>query len=181
MRERVKKEIALGEKVTTELDGTVLTLQGPKGKTSRNFMHPKIKITVEPTKVIVHADKATKREKTVLNSFAAHIHNMVRGVQELHVYKLKICSGHFPISVTVAGNEIIIKNFLGESVPRRAAIFPAVEVKVSGAEITVSSSDKEVAGQMAARIEQMCRITNRDVRTFQDGCHITEKAGKAVA
>ena len=52
------------------------------------------------------------------------------------------------------------------------------EVKVDGNEITISSVDKEKAGLMAAKIENLCRVSNRDIRIFQDGCYITHKAGK---
>ena len=116
----------------------------------------------------------------MLGSFESHIVNMVRGVQELYVYKLKICSGHFPMSVSVAGNEVIIKNFLGEAVPRKVDIMKGAEVKVNGEEIIVTSADIEVAGQTAAKIETACKITNRDRRIFQDGCYITQKADKSM-
>ena len=84
------------------------------------------------------------------------------------------------MNVSISGQELIIKNFLGESVPRKVTILPGADVKVNGTEIIVSGSDKEVAGQTAARIENLCRITNRDRRIFQDGCYIIEKAGKSI-
>jgi large subunit ribosomal protein L6 len=75
---------------------------------------------------------------------------------------------------------LLIKNFLGESVPRKMAIKPNVEVKIEGEEIIVSSPDKEAAGQVAGDIEQLTRIKKRDIRIFQDGCYITHKAGKEI-
>jgi len=178
MKEDLKKEIVLVENVNAQLDETILTVKGPKGEIKRNFLHPKVLISIESGKIILTASKATKREKKIIGSFEAHIKNMVRGVQEPYVYKLKVCSGHFPMNVSVSGNELIIKNFLGESVPRKVNLLPGVDVKVNGQEIVVSGPDKEAAGQMAARIETLCRITGRDNRIFQDGCYITHKAGK---
>ena len=32
---------------------------------------------------------------------------MIRGVSEGHVYKMKICSGHFPMNVSLSGNVVI--------------------------------------------------------------------------
>lgn len=178
MKENVIKEIELLEDQTAELAGAVLKVKSPKGEIERDFTHPKISIKVKDTKIILEAKKATRREKTIIGAFNAHIKNMISGLQEPHTYKLKICSGHFPMNVAVSGEEIIVKNFLGESVPRKAALIPNVEVKVNGDEIVISGANKELAGQMAARIEKMCRITDRDKRIFQDGCYITHKGGK---
>ena len=180
MKEEIKREIVLEEGVQAELIGTVLKIKGSKNEVERKFVHPKIKLTVEAGKVILVASKATKREKTIIGSFEAHIRNMVKGVIEPHVYKLKICSGHFPMNVAVSGQELIIKNFLGESVPRRITFKEGVTVKINGTEIEVISPNKEHAGQTAAKIESLCRITNRDRRIFQDGCYIVMKAGKNI-
>ena len=68
----------------------------------------------------------------------------------------------------------------GEVVPRKVQLLKGAEVKVNGNDITVSSADKEIAGQMSAQIENLCRISKRDIRVFQDGCYITSKSGKAI-
>src|SRR3989338_1857128 len=162
MKEDLRREVELPSTVKVRVDGAVLTVKGPKGEVKRSFKYPRISVFAENNKIILSAPQATKREKTILGSMEAHLQNMVKGVQEPYVYKLKICSGHFPMSVAVAGKELVIKNFLGETVPRKAALIPGVEVKVSGTEILVTSPDKELAGQTAAKIENLCRITNRD-------------------
>lgn len=180
MKDDLTREIELKPGVTAQLQGNLLKVKGPKGEVSRVFLHPKITVSVEGSKIVLFAPKSTKREKTMLGSFESHIMNMVQGVQEPYVYKLKICSGHFPMSVSVVGNELVVKNFLGEAVPRKVEIMKGAEVKVVGEEIVVSSADKEVAGQTAAKIESACKITNRDRRIFQDGCYITQKADKSM-
>ncbi|MEK6853080.1 MAG: 50S ribosomal protein L6 [Nanoarchaeota archaeon] len=179
MKEELRKEIELGTGITANLDKSILKIKGHKGEVKKNFLHPKVTISLENNKIILYAQKATKREKTMVGSFRSHIRNMIQGVKEPYQYKLKICSGHFPMNVSVSGKEVVIKNFLGEAVPRKIKIMPGVEVKVNGEEILVSGSDVEATGQTAARIESACRITNRDRRIFQDGCYIVEKAGSA--
>ncbi len=180
MKADLHLEIELVGGVTASQDGFLLVIKGQKSETKREFTHPRISVAVKGNKIVLDAEKATKREKKIMNSFEAHIKNMIQGVQEPHLYKLKICSGHFPMNVSVSGQELIIKNFLGESVPRKVMILPGADVKVNGVDIIVSSPDKEIAGQTAARIENLCRITNRDRRIFQDGCYIVQKAGKSV-
>ncbi len=180
MKETIRREIALGSGVTATLQGTIINIKGPKGEVSHDFKHPKVHLAVEKEKVVLTVPKGTRREKTIIGSFESHLLNIIQGVQQPHVYKLKICSGHFPMTVAVTGKEVVVKNFLGESVPRKISILPGALVTINDKEIVVTGSEKEVAGQMAARIENLCRITNRDKRIFQDGCYIIHKAGKDI-
>jgi len=179
MKEKIRKEIELPDQTTIEINETI-KLTGPQGTVEKKLFHPKIKIYQQENKVIIEAEKATKKEKKILHSFFSHLKNMIKGVNELHVYKLKICSGHFPMNVSVSNNQLIIKNFFGESVPRKLTIKPGAQVKVEGSEIIVTSASKEIAGQVAADIEQLTRIKNRDRRIFQDGCYIINKDGKEI-
>lgn len=115
-----------------------------------------------------------------MRTFKAHINNMIKGVTEGFKYRLKVVYSHFPMTVKVQGDEVVIENFLGEKNPRRAKILPGVTVKVKGSEIEVEGIDKEAVGQTAANIEQATRITKWDRRVFQDGIYIVEKAGKPI-
>ncbi len=177
MKEDLRKELELPENNTVKIDH-LIKITGPQGEVEKKLVHPKIKISSENNKIILQSKKATKKEKKILNSFFAHLKNMVQGVNEKHTYKLKICSGHFPMNVSLSGHQLIIKNFFGESVPRKLTIKPGAEVKVEGNEIIITSTSKETAGQVAADIEHLTKIKNRDLRIFQDGCYIIHKAGK---
>lgn len=175
MKKNYTKEINLDDKVSAQLSGPVLKIKGPKGEIERNFIQPLVKVAIQDKKIIISTNKYTKKEKMIFGSFVAHIKNMIEGVKDPSVYKLKICSGHFPMNVAVVGSELVIKNFFGETVPRKISIPKGVEVKVAGNDVTVTAPDLELAGMTAGRIENMCRITNRDIRIFQDGCYITHK------
>ncbi len=177
---KLNAEIEAPEGVEVKIEGRTLTAKGPKGEISKELMDPTIEIKVDGNKVKLKALKHTKRQKTMVSTFRAHINNIFKGVTDEFEYKLKICSSHFPMSVSVEGDKVVVKNFLGEKVPRKAVIIPGATVKVQGDNITVTSPNKEVAGQTAANIEQATRITNRDRRIFQDGIWITEKSGKGM-
>ena len=84
------------------------------------------------------------------------------------------------MNVAIDKNEIVVKNFLGEKIPRRALILPGVKVRLDKDIITLESSDKEKAGQTAANIESSTRITDKDRRVFMDGIWMIEKAGKEL-
>lgn len=176
----ITEKIVIREGVTVEIVGAMIKVKGPKGENERVFAHPKIEISKDDKNVILTSKKPTKREKTMLYSFKAHINNLIEGASSGFTYKLKICSSHFPMSVSVEKDEVVIKNFLGEKIPRRALIMPGVEVKVDGSMIIVEGIDKEKTSVTAARIEQATRITNRDRRIFQDGCFLVEKAGEPI-
>jgi large subunit ribosomal protein L6 len=180
MKDDLMREIELPEGVTAVVEGSVLTVKGKEGEVKRNFTHPRVKMITAGNKVTLNASKATKREKTIIGSFESHIKNMVAGVQNKFLYKLKVCSGHFPMNVAVAGKEMVVKNFLGESVPRKVDIPEDVDVKVNGDIVEIKSVNKELAGVAASRIEHLCKIKGRDIRIFMDGLWLTHKGGKDI-
>lgn len=181
MKEKeLKEEIEVPEGVEISIDKGIVKAKGKKGECQKRFADPRIAVSAKDNKIIISAKNATKREKTKIGSCASHISNMLAGANEGHVYRLKICSGHFPMNVSVSGKELVVKNFLGEKSPRVLKIREGAEVKVEGDVINVESCSKETAGQTAADIEKLTRITNRDLRIFQDGIYITEKDGRQV-
>ena len=179
MKLDLTEQIEIPEGVEIKIDKGLVSAKGPKGESSRRLAGPKINLEVKDNKVVISATKATKREKRLIGTFKSHVENIIHGVNEGHVYKLKICSTHFPMNASVKEGIFELQNFLGEKVPRTIKLKQGVDVKIEGQEITVESTNKELAGQTAASIEQLCRITNRDRRIFQDGIYIIEKSQKA--
>lgn len=169
------EEVEIPEKVQVTADNNAVTVKGPKGENKREFISNKISINVDGKNVVLSAKNATKREKTMINTFKAHIKNMINGVISGYTYQLKICSGHFPMTVTVKGNEFQVKNFLGEKIPRTTKFPLGVTVKIDGDKVTVDGIDIEKCGQCAGSIELLTRITDKDKRIFQDGIWITSK------
>jgi len=177
----MKAEVELPTGVAcTVQTGNQVTMKGQRGETTRRFPHLKITIAVNGSTIVISTKDGTKSEKTMIGTFQSHIRNMMKGAMEGHTYRLKICSGHFPMNVSIAGSEFIIKNFLGEKVPRKVKLRQGVAVKVEGQEVIVEGVAIEQVSQMAADIEQLTRIRNRDLRVFQDGIYITSKDGEAV-
>lgn len=169
------REILIPEGVDVEIEGARIHVKGPKGELERNLSHPKILIEKKDNKIEIKCELPRKKEKALVGTFAAHIQNMIKGVKEGFVYKMKILYSHFPIKVSVKGNEIIIENFLGEKHPRKAKIFGNVKATVKGDEIILEGINREEVGQTAANIEHATRVKKRDIRVFQDGIYITAK------
>lgn len=166
--------------VTVRANGGTVTITGQAGEITRNFTYPGIGITFANGHITIKSTAATAREKKMVNTFEAHLKNMVRGAQEGHLYKLKICSGHFPMTVTVTGKDFVVKNFLGEKYPRTLPIGPQVKVRVEGQEVLVEGPALELVSQCAANIEKLTLVRNRDRRIFQDGIYITVKDGQPI-
>ena len=180
MKKFLYQEIKIPEGVQITIEGNLFSIKGPEGENKREFKIGKLNIENKGDILKIGNDKSTKSEKKLMNSIRAHVKNMIKGVQEKFEYKLKICSSHFPMTVKVEGNQALIKNFLGEKVDRHSVILPGVNVKVEKEIITITSVEKELAGQTAANFETATKIRNRDRRIFQDGIYIINKAGKEM-
>ena len=180
MRKPILQEIEIPEGVNVDLVGNEVIVKGKEGENKREFKIGKIKIEKKDNKIILEYKKSTKKEKKIINTVAAHIRNMIRGVQKKFEYKLKICFSHFPFTVKIEGKNIIIKNFLGEKIERKTKLPEKVEVKIDKDIITIFSTDREKAGEAAANFEKVTKIINRDRRIFQDGIFITNKVGKEM-
>ncbi|MBI4148376.1 50S ribosomal protein L6 [Candidatus Woesearchaeota archaeon] len=180
MKQTITEEITIPNGVTAQLSQSTVHVKGPKGETTRTFITPGVTLAASQSKITLTATKATKREKAKLYSTRAHLNNMFAGVQTPFVYVLKVCSGHFPMNVTLANNKISVKNFLGEKIARTAQLPQTAQVKIEGDKITISSTDKEIAGRTASDIEQLMRVSNRDRRIFQDGIYVIQKPGETA-
>ena len=174
-------EIPGGIEILAEGDMLVLNKGGEESKMIlTKQLGTKVVMRKEDRKIIFEAMKATKRELKIINTIRAHIKNMIQGFDKKFVYKLKVCSVHFPIAVSKEGKNILIKNFLGENKLRKAKILDNVDVKIEKDIIKIESFNKEAAGQTAANIEKTTRVRAKDRRVFQDGIFIIEKDGKEI-
>jgi large subunit ribosomal protein L6 len=173
-------ELPIPEGVNVTVAGNSVTMKGPKGEASTIISEPSISVKMDGQKAIISSLKSAKKDKTRIGSYRAHLANIIKGVTEGHVYKLKICYTHFPINVSVSGKKITIKNLLGEKTPKEIIMPDNVKAKVEGADVTIESPDKENASQTAALIEQSTKRSGFDIRVFVDGIYITMKDGKDI-
>jgi len=180
MKKQLEQKIEIPDGVEVKINRNLVVVKGSEGEIKREFKFGKIKVEVRNKEIIISHEKATKKEKKMMNTITAHLKNMIKGVGEKFEYKLKVCFSHFPITVDIKEKEVIIKNFLGEKIPREMNIPEGAEIKIKGQDITITALDKEVAGQAAANFEKATKITGRDRRVFQDGIFITSKGGKEI-
>lgn len=170
-------EILIPDGVTVKMEGNTVTVTGEKGSVSRSFKAPAVVITGSEEVVSVSTSSRRKKDLALLGTVRSRITNMVKGVQEGYEYKLRIFYAHFPMNVSVDGDQVKIDNFLGEKYPRYARIVGDTQVKIKGDEVVVTGIDKESVGQTAANLEQATRIRKKDPRVFQDGIYLFERDG----
>lgn len=173
-------ELLIPEGVTLTVSDPYVVAKGKTGECKKMLTYPGVGISVKENKICFDAKKSNKTFNRMIKTFKAHTKGMLKGVTEGHKYVLKICSSHFPMNVSVSGNQIIIKNFIGEKVPRTVSLTPGVKATVDGTSVNVEGVNKENTSQVAASIEQATRRPGYDNRVFQDGIYITIKDGKEV-
>ena len=175
----LSESVAIPEGIEVHVDNNTIKVKG-KTEITKLFNTAQIKIKKDNNKLTFFVEGVSRKSKSILNTSLALFKNMIEGSNETYIYKLKVCSGHFPMNVAVDKNKVVIKNFLGEKLPRVAKILENVHVKVAGDIITIESNDKERAGQVSANIETATKIPNKDRRVFQDGIFLVEKAGELI-
>jgi len=174
--DRIEHNIVIPEGVTATLDDGNVTITGPSGSLSRDFVDAKVNIFQEGGGLLIRVDLPRRKEKALAGTWKAHLNNMIKGVTDGFTYNLKAFYSHFPMTMSVKGNKLVVNNYFGERVPRTANILPGVDVKVQKkVEVVVSGIDKEAVGQTAANIERCTTVKNRDRRVFQDGIYLLEK------
>lgn len=170
------KEVVVPQDVNIEIEGKTVKVSGPKGELEREFKHFfDIKMEKKDDKVIVSSDSDRRKVKAMVGTIASHIKNMIIGVTGGFTYKMRVVYSHFPVTVKVEGNKVLIHNFLGEKVPRVAKIVGNTKVDVQGQDIILTGINKEDVGLTSSNIEQTCRITKYDRRVFMDGIFPVEE------
>ncbi|WP_135363711.1 50S ribosomal protein L6 [Halosimplex halophilum] len=176
-----RTELQIPDEASAEMDHLELTVEGPNGSVTRRLWYPDVSVSVDGDAVVIESEEDDAKTMSTLGTFESHVRNMFHGVTEGWEYEMEVFYSHFPMQVDVDGDEVVIENFLGERAPRRTEIHGDTDVSVSEETITLSGPDVEAVGQTAADIEQLTRVTDKDVRVFQDGVYITQKPTRGDA
>jgi len=158
-------KIEIPEQVEVKVSSGMFEVKGPKGSVIRKFSARNVKISVSGKEVLVESDNVLE------GTFIAHLRNMFKGVTAGYVRKMRAVHLHFPITLEVKGNEILIKNFIGEKAARHVKIAKGTKATVDKIGVTIEGADKDAVGQTVANIRAAIKIKQRDPRVFQDGVY----------
>lgn len=167
-----RETVVIPENVTVEADGVDLHFKGPKGEVVRSFINNYVKMEMQGKTIKVMTSKDNRRTFGILGTWVSGIRQGIEGVTKGYQYEMKIDYTHFPMRVSVRGNNVVVENFLGERSPRNAKILGSCQVVVKGDRIFVSGTDRRDVGETCANIERATKIRGFDLRVFQDGIYL---------
>jgi large subunit ribosomal protein L6 len=113
-----------------------------------------------------------RTEAALVGTISAHVKNMIKGVSQGWVYKMKIVFVHFPTAVKVVGKTVTIENFVGERKARIADIIGDTKITIKQDDIILEGIDIEEVSQTAANIQSRAKVHNKDLRKFLDGIYV---------
>lgn len=145
-----KKGIVVPEKTETSFNNGVFSVKGPKGTLERNFK-PEIAIKIEGKDISLSLTKENKQNRALWGTYASHIKNMVKGVNEGFEKKLILEGVGYKSQVN--GNKLVLA--LGFSHPVEVLIPTGLEVKAEKNLLTFSGIDKELVGSFSAKIRSL--------------------------
>lgn len=175
--------IPFGDDVTVSVDEeNVITVEGPKG-TLTEQIDPEMSIEVGDEAIVVRRPGDQKRYRSLHGLSRSLIKNMVEGVTEGYKKELKIIGVGYRAQLSDGALELA----LGYSHPIYFLPPSNVDISVESGRgkddvITVEGVDKELVGQVAAKIRSFRPpepYKGKGVRYVDE--HVPLKAGKTAA
>merc|ERR1712127_147593 len=173
------RQITIPEGVAREVKARTVTVTGPRGTLTQTFKHVNMVIKKINDKYIT-ADLwfANRKQLACVRTVCSHIENMIIGVTQGFIYKMRFVYSHFRINVSQAGKFVEIRNFLGEKRVRKVELVEGVSYVRSADvkdQIELIGNDIGQVSMTAARIQQSTNIRKKDLRKFLDGIYVSEK------
>ena len=88
--------INLPEGVGASIDGNTVTLAKDGQSLSREFRHHSVEIRQSDSAIEVFCNLPRRADKAIAGTWAAHLRNMARGIDEGFEYRLKAGFSHLP-------------------------------------------------------------------------------------
>ena len=173
--DKLAAEVEIPEGVTVTYKKPIVYVQGPLGKTYKNFKKIPVTIEVVDGKVLFKAQGTRDKSRAIMNTARSLIKNLCEGVVEGYTIKMKVVFSHFPITVKVEGEKVLIENFQGERAARKTNIWGETKVTPKGDDVIITGHVLTDVSQTAAEIENNSRVKNKDHRVFLDGIYKFEK------
>ncbi len=174
--------IQLPKGVTFSFADHVVTVKGPKGEL-KQLVDPDFKITLENGDVVVQRPTEQKRHKAMHGLYRSLIANMVEGVSNGYKRQLELIGVGY--KATAQGNVLDLSLGYSHSVivgiPSELKVV-ATQEKGQNPTITLEGIDKQLIGQVAAKIKSLRSVEpykGKGIRFV--GEFVRRKAGKAAA
>ena len=170
-----KQPIEIPASVEVKLDGLHLHVKGPKGTLERT-LSSEVKVVREGDTLLVQRPDESRTARSHQGLTRSLVANMVQGVAEGYTRELEING----VGYRAEQRKRFIRFDLGYSHPIFLELPDAVEAKVANTAVTLTSPDKELVGQVAAKIRSLRKpepYKGKGVKYKEE--HIVRKVGKA--
>ena len=166
-----------------------IKVKGPLGELERDFKHIAMDLRIVDGSVVDKGEEdkkyikvdlwfATRKQLACVRTVCSHIDNLFTGVKRGFLYKMRFVYSHFPINVTLSGDVVEIRNFLGEKRVRKVSLMPGVKYERTANvkdQIELTGIDIAMVSLTAAKIQQATNVRHKDLRKFLDGIYVSEK------
>jgi large subunit ribosomal protein L6 len=171
-----KMPVPVPDGVTVAIDGSVISVKGPKGELSRTFPEG-ISFTLEDNKVVATRAGDEARQKALHGLSRALVANMVEGVTRGYSKQLEITGVGYKAEPRPYG--LLFSLGYSHTIEFRAP--KGITLKATQpTQVTIEGADKEVVGQVAAEIRSLRKpepYKGKGIKYV--GEKIRRKAGKA--
>jgi large subunit ribosomal protein L6 len=171
-----KQPIEIPSGVQVDVQGSTVTVKGPKGELSREVPRD-IKVIVEDGTVRVERPSDQPRQRSMHGLTRTLIANMVTGVREGFSKTLELQGVGY--RAAMQGNALVLS--VGYSHPVEVSPPPGIEFEVDGtSKVIVRGINKEDVGQTAADVRKVRPpepYKGKGIR--YEGEYVRRKAGKA--
>ncbi|MBI4279976.1 MAG: 50S ribosomal protein L6 [Armatimonadetes bacterium] len=143
-----KMPVAVPAGVDVKVDGPVVMVKGPRGALERRF-HPDMRIAVEDTQVVVRRPTDQRLHRALHGLTRTLVANMVHGVTKGYQVEMEIQGVGY--RAAKQGANLVLQ--VGYSHPVEVVPPKGIQFEVPApTRIIVSGIDKELVGQVAARL-----------------------------
>lgn len=168
--------LPLPENVKVSITKRMLSVDGPLGKTRKDFKKIPVDLQVNGKNVVIKSLGTRKKDYAIFHTAQSIIKTLIEGVQKGYTLKMKIVYAHFPITVKVKDRNILVENFQGERAPRVSKIRGDTKVVVKGDDVILTGPVLTDVSQTAGSLQQNTKVKNKDHRVFLDGIYLFEKS-----
>ena len=176
-----KAPISIPSGVNVTVKDNTVTVKGPKGELSQDI-HPEMEVKVEDGKVAIIRPNEEKETRAQHGLYRSLINNMVVGVSEGYKKQLELVG----VGYRATNQGQLLDLALGYSHPIQLMLPKEIKVEAvtdrkSNPIITLESADKQLLGQVCAKIRSLRKpepYKGKGVR-FK-GEEIRRKAGKSA-
>ena len=171
-----KQPIPIPASVQVQIEGTSITIKGPKGELHRD-VHPDMRFHMDGEQLIVTRPTDQQRHRALHGLTRALLANMVTGVESGYSKTLELHGVGYRAQQMGSNIQVAV----GFSHPVDVNPPPGVTLEVEGNNrIHIKGIDKELVGQIAAEIRKIRPpepYKGKGIRYA--GEHVRRKAGKA--